>query len=145
MGKRDKSGYEKFEKRVKEILGKDFDRGVSEDTLVKYRQYLEGHLKMPCILTGIEDFRWEEFYVFGPRSKKEYEELKKTQPSYTDQYELIGFEDELGGIEEGLMVKVKRIKDRRRFVLPLGELKAVDKKSDNYQLVNDYAVWIVNY
>jgi hypothetical protein len=44
-----------------------------------------------CELTGIEDFRWEEFYILEPGDKKEYEELKKTKPSYQDVYKLVWF------------------------------------------------------
>ena len=98
---------------------------------------------MPCQLTGIEDFEWEEYYVFGPGSKKEYEQLKKTQPSYTDKYELIDFEDEVDEFY-GVMVNVKRLSDRKKFELPLADLEATDKKSDDYQLLDDYSVWFVN-
>jgi hypothetical protein len=38
--------------------------------------YLKRNIEFPCQLTGIEDFPWEEYYVFGPGSKKEYEKLK---------------------------------------------------------------------
>jgi hypothetical protein len=104
---------------------------------------------LPCQVTGVEDFRWEEFYVHGPGNKKEYEQLKKTQPSYTDIYELleivlpvrslwqISYEDELGA-------KVRRVSDKKKFLLALSELKATDKQSNNYQLLDDYSVWFVN-
>jgi len=134
-----------FERRVRAALGGKKDLRLAKDTLAKYRKYLEANLTIPCVLTGIEDFLWEEFYVLGPGDKAEYEELKKTNASYTDQFEWIGFEDGFGGMEGGLLVKVRRISDRKRFVLPLDELKVVDKKSANYQLVDDYAVWAVNY
>jgi hypothetical protein len=101
------------------------------------------NIKRPCQLTGIEDFSWEEYYILGPGDKKEYEELKKTQPSYQDVYTFISFDDQVE--DEGLMVKVIRISDRKQFVLPLADLKATDKKSPNYRLIDDYAVWFVNY
>jgi hypothetical protein len=34
-------------------------------------------------------FGWEEFYNFGPGSKKEYQKLKKKYPSFRDDYELL--------------------------------------------------------
>ena len=43
-------------------------------------------------MTGIEDFQWEEPYVIGGWSQKEYERLKKTQPSYRDHYDLLAVE-----------------------------------------------------
>jgi hypothetical protein len=72
-----------------------------------------------------------------------YEELKKSRPSYQDVYKFISFDDQIEDME-GLMVKVKRISDRKQFVLPLADMKATDKKSPNYQLLDDYAVWFVN-
>lgn len=140
----DKFDNEGYENRIQAILGEGDAQHVSENSIIKYRKYLKAHLTLPCVLTGIEDFQWEEFYVFGPGSKNEYEELKKTRPSYTDEFELIGFDDEFDS-REGILANVRRISDRKISPLPLGDLKAVDKKSDNHQLVDDYAIWIVNY
>src|SRR4030066_1347026 len=77
--------YEKQENRIIVILGtKKLD--VTRKTLSTYLAYLKNHIEVPCQLTGIEDFEWEEAYVFGFGSKREYEELKTTQPSYTERY-----------------------------------------------------------
>ncbi len=46
---------------------------------------------------------------------------------------------------EGIIVKVKRLNDKKRFSTPLAELEVVDKDSNNYTLIDDYAVWCVNY
>ena len=129
--------------RIEQILGEDNLR-VSDESLKMYRSYLQENIVNPCELTGIEDFRWEEFYILGPGDKKEYEELKKTRPSYQDVYKFISFDDQIEDME-GLMVKVKRISDCKQFVLPLADMKATDKKSPNYQFLDDYAVWFVNY
>jgi hypothetical protein len=45
----------------------------------------------------------------------------------------------------GLAVKVKRVSDSKRFMLPLAHLKAREKPSNNDQLLDDYAVWFVNW
>jgi len=116
--------------RIEQILVED-NLGVSDESLKMYRSYLQENIVIPCELTGIEDFRWEEFYVLGPGDRKEYEELKKTRPSYQDVYKLISFDDQIEDME-GLMVKVKRISDRKQFVLPLADMKTTDKKSPNY-------------
>ncbi len=63
----------------------------SPETIVKYLQFLKENIEFPCIVTGIDDFPWEEKYVFGYGSKKEYEELKKNNPSYEDKFELLNF------------------------------------------------------
>jgi len=137
------SDYEQQEQRILKIFDNKKIPRVSDRSLKTYLKYLKSNLQMPCQLTGIEDFDWEEFYVFGPGSKKEYEQLKKSQPSYTDKYELIDFEDEVDEFY-GVMVTVKRLSDRKKFELPLADLEATEKKSSNYQLLDDYSVWFVN-
>jgi len=135
--------FEKQEKRIIAILGaKKFD--VTRKTLKTYLEYLKKHVEMPCQLTGIEDFEWEEPYVFGFGSKKEYEELKRTQPSYKDKFNLIKFEDGIDDEYDAIFVHVQRISDNRKFVLPLADLKSTDRRSKNYQLLDDYSVWFVN-
>jgi len=135
--------FEKQEKRIIVILGiKKLD--VTRKTLKTYLQYLKRHVDMPCQLTGIEDFEWEERYVFGFGSKREYGELKKTQPSYKDKFNLIEFVDEMDDYYDGIFVQVQRVSDKKKFALPLADLKSTDKKSKNYQLLDDYSVWFVN-
>jgi hypothetical protein len=129
--------------RIRAILGAT-DLQVTEQNLKTYLSHLTAHLTLPCQLTGIEDFPWEERYVFGYGSQQEYEELKKTRASYTDQFELLSFE-ERPYAHDGILVQVKRISDGKRFKLPLADLKATSKKSPNYQLLDDYAVWFVNF
>ncbi len=78
--------FEKQEKRIIAILGtKKLD--VTRKTLKTYLEYLKRHVDMPCQITGIEDFEWEERYVFGFGSKREYEELKR--PSHPIRINLI--------------------------------------------------------
>jgi len=135
--------FEKQEKRIISILGtKKLD--VTRKTLSTYLKYLKNHVEIPCQLTGIEDFEWEEAYVFGFGSKREYEELKKTQPSYTDKFNLIDFIDDIDDEYDGIFVNVQRLSDKKQFILPLADLKSTDKKSKNYQLLDDYSVWFVN-
>jgi len=135
--------YEKREKRIIVILGtKKLD--VTRKTLSTYLKYLKNHVEIPCQLTGIEDFEWEEAYVFGFGSKREYQELKKTQPSYTDKFNLIDFMGEIDDEYDGIFVNVQRLSDKKKFVLPLADLKSTDRKSKNYQLLDDYSVWFVN-
>lgn len=130
------------EKRIRAIL-KAKDISVNETTLDTYYDYLETNLKTPCILTGMEDFSWEERYVFGGWSQKEYKELKKTRPSYTDRFEFLNLEgcDDLRGI----YIKVKRMSDKKRFSIPLWDLEVVDEDDPNFQLVSDYSSWMSNY
>lgn len=135
---------DKQEKRIMAILGTK-KLAVTRVALKKYLKYLKQHVEFPCQLTGIEDFDWEEFYVFGPGDKGEYEELKETQPSYKDKFNLIDFVDNFDDWEDGIFVVVQRESDRKKFVLPLADLKAANRKSKNHQLLDDYAVWFVNH
>ena len=137
------------EKRIESIVGNPEEVDFDEARNIYY-QYLTENLDLPCEVTGIEDFGWEEFYVFGPGSKKEYEHLKKDQPSYTDRYQLLSISTELESEwimywEDDLAGHVKRLSDGKEFVLGLSELKAVDKKSKQYEILDDFSFWVVNY
>jgi hypothetical protein len=96
---------------------------------------------MTTAVTGTEDFRWEEPYVIGGWSQQEYERLKVTQPSYTDEYELLSIER--GGrskwmmFHEDIVARVRRKSDGKKFDLGLAELQVTDEKSPNFQLVDD--------
>ncbi len=48
-------------------------------------------------------------------------------------------------IPDEVKANVRRKSDGKRFVLGLSELKVTNKDSQNYQLLDDYAVWLVNY
>jgi hypothetical protein len=135
--------YEKQEKRIMAILGAE-KLDVIRKTLSTYLRYLKNHVELPCEVIGIEDFEWEESYAFGFGSKSEYEELKKTQPSYKDKFNLIRFVDEIDDYYDGIFVHAQRLSDKKKFILPLADLKSADRKSKNYQLLDDYSVWFVN-
>jgi hypothetical protein len=100
-------------------------------------------------VTGIEDFRWEAYYVIGPGDPKEHESLRNNQPSYKDTFELLAIEKDVFSEwmmfhGEDLAGHVRRKTDGKEFHLGLAEIEVVDKNSRNYQLLDDYAVWFVN-
>jgi hypothetical protein len=134
------------DKRLADIFGTPTVPKITEETLAIYLGYLKQHLEVSCQLTGIESlgcFAWEASYIFGRRRSKEYAQRKQHQPSYTDTYTFLNFEDAYDPYD-GLAVKVQRVSDSKRFVLPLANLKALEKPSNNAQLLDDYAVWFVN-
>ncbi|WP_347274421.1 hypothetical protein [Candidatus Kuenenia sp.] len=133
---------DKQDERISAIFGGEIP-DVTEESLETYLTYLKEHIELPCELTGIEDFDWEEYYVIGPGDQKEYERLKKTKPSYTDKYDMLSLATEVDGWV-GILVNLKRVSDKKKFTLPLAELKATDEKSKNYQLLDNYSVWFVN-
>ena len=131
------------EKRINNILNTD-DVSVNQDNLNKYYNYLKENLKAPCILTGMEDFDWEEPYLIGGWSKNEYEKSKKTKPSYTDKFEFVNLNSEYDDWK-GIYMHVKRLCDNKQFDIPLWDLKVVDKKDSNFLLISDFSSWMTNY
>ena len=123
-------------------------RGNAEQALEVFFKHLKANLQLPCEVTGTEDFHWEEPYVIGGWSQEEYERLKTTQPSYTDKYELLGIEQvwrsEWMMFAEDIVAHVRRNGDGKEFYLGLAELRVTSKKSLNFQLIDDYAVWLCN-
>ncbi len=138
---------EQQDQRIAAIFGTHTVPKVTKETLAIYLGYLTQHLEVPCQLTGIESlgcFAWEASYIFGRKRPKEYAQRKQLQPSYTDTYAFLRFEDAYDPYT-GLAVTVKRVSDSKRFVLPLAHLKATEKPSNTAQLLDDYVVWFVNY
>lgn len=136
------------DQRIEAIIGHNDQLGFDQ-AVTRFFEYLKTELQFPCDVTGIEDFRWEEIYVLGPGDPEEYEELKKSQPSYRDHYELLRIERGVtsqwmlfGG--EDIAAHVRRKSDGNAFCLGLSELQAVERRSRHYQLLDDYAVWFVN-
>ena len=141
------SKFDEQMQRWEAIVG-DAAEGTQEEALDVFFEHLEANLQLPCEVTGTEDFRWEEPYVIGGWSQKEYKQLKKTQPSYTDKYELLDIDpderSEWMMFNEDMVAHVRRKSDGEEFCLGLAELRVTDKKSPNFQIVDDYAVWLVN-
>lgn len=137
--------FKGHEKRIELLFNNKFDDlSRRPETLIYYRSYLEVNLDFPVRITGIEDFSWEEYYLLGPGDKREYELLKKTKPSYADIFSMSKI-DSYYDEDYGLFAKVTRLSDKKRFQLPLVDMKAVEKKSTDYQLIEDYSVWFINY
>ena len=132
------------EARLRLVFGRDEVPGVTKRTMREYRRYLSKHLSRRCRVTGRDDFPWEEFYVFGPGDPEEYEELKKDRPSYADQYAIVKLVAE-PSIGYDIMAVAERLIDGKRFELELSWLKAVDEKSSDYQLLEDFGSWQVNW
>ena len=129
------------EKRIHAILGDDNERTMQNAS--RYQSHLLKNLSLPVIVTGTEDFPWEEPYVMGGWDQREYEKLKKTNPSYTDTFELqtLGHPNKHADI----MAKIKRLSDGRVFEIGLSWLCCNDKKSGAYTPLADYGIWHTNY
>ena len=135
------------DKNIAEILGTQ-KIDVNKPNLRKFLTHIKKNITYPCILAGIEsmgDFDWEEKFQFGYGSNKEYENLRKTNPSLKDEFELLEFLDKEIDAYETIPVKVRRISDKKQFILCLDGLKPVDEASDNYAIIDEFVVWFVNY
>ena len=70
------------------------DDNTFEDGILRYFSLLSDSLSLPCVVTGIEDLRWEEYFILGPGSLAEYRTRKSTQPSFHDKFELLSIKTE---------------------------------------------------
>jgi len=142
------STLDEQEKRIETITGPDDDDASYEHSRERFFQHLCQHLQLPCEVTGIEDFNWEEPYVFGGWDQAEYNRLKRIRPSYEDTFLLLAIRKDVYSewmmCDDDLTAEVKRKSDNKEFYLGLSEIKAVDTKTQNEQLLEDYAVWFVD-
>ena len=118
---------DKQDQRIADIFGTEDIPDVTDETLERYLERLKQHLEFPCQLTGSASFEWEEDYTYEDGAEKEHERLRKTQPSCMDKYELLSFDNEVGP-EDGILVNVKRMSDKKTFVLPLAKLEVTKRK-----------------
>lgn len=125
-----------WEQRIHSILSDDNER--TPDNVRRHLDHLRHSLKLPLRVTGVEDFPWEEPYVFGAWSQAEYRRLKKTQPSYTDKFDLLDLAETE---EDDLIARIRRISDGRELSIGLSWLKSVDRKVEGFTVLEDYATW----
>ena len=134
---------EVFEQKLEEVLGTTTFK-VNQTNLKKYLKYLKQNLAIPCLVTGVEEFEWEEYYTVGPGSQKEYQKLKKTQPSYTDEFNILKLDNKLD-VEHGILAVLERTTDNLKFTLPLAKLEGVAEDSVDAKLLQYYGIWFFTY
>lgn len=129
------------EKRIKAILGEEISLTYKNSEI--YMDYLNKSIERPCMVKGSQDFPWEERYVVGHWNPDEYEKLKKYNPSYTDEFELMDF---IGiDMRFDIIAKIKRPKDGKIFKMGLSWLESIDHNCLNHQLIWDFCFWHVTY
>lgn len=132
-----------FEIKISKILNsKTIDVGL-KNTL-KYLEYLQQKMIIPCNVTGREEFPWEQEYLRIPGKRREYEKLKKTKPSHSQLFQIVRLRDSVSK-NEGILVDVQRLNDKQTFILPLVDLEPIDESSPNNQFFEDYTLWFINY
>ncbi len=119
-----------------------------QGAIERLRGHLVASLRLPCEVTGSEDFQWEEGYVITGLLAQEYARLKKTQPSYRDRYELLEVMPDAPSpwklCDADLVARARRISDGRVFLLGLSELEAVDRTTPEAELLRAYSAWFGN-
>ena len=118
---------------------------VNKETLKIYQQYLLDNLDNKVVCVGTEDFPWEERYVIGGYDQQEYEKLKKTQLSYTDECQLINILLDDDYTDNDLIATVKRLSDGKQFKIELSWLEVVDAECKSHEILSDFSVWAVNW
>lgn len=134
---------EEFEPKVYAILGNQ-NLEVNLRNQKKYLSYLKQAIQKPCLLTGNQEFAWEEYYIFGDGTQKQHEKQRKTKASFMDEFTLIGFSPNISK-SDGIMVEVERVSDRKKFMLPLWQLEEVEPTTKNSELINNYVTWFEYY
>lgn len=132
------------EQRIAKVLGVREVPDVNEVSLRKYRRFILEKLDKNTVLIGREDFPWEEKYVFGPGDPAEYARLKKTHPSYKDEFKLTGISQESAD-ESDLVAQVQRLSDKKQFQVGLSWLTTQDTESKDFQTLDDFATWVANW
>ena len=97
-------------------------------------------------MTGREDlgyFGWEERFFWGNGSEKEHQSMKKNMASCDDKFHFIRLVDWDESL--GVMAEVKRITDKKLFAIPLVDLVVFQEKLNEFQLIEDYSSWFVNF
>jgi len=107
-------------KRIRQVLvGVDEDEEM--DALSAWEEYLEANLSFPF------EAEVDEYQEKGPLQAGD--RVKVTG---------IGLVDDMYGI----IVDVRH--ERKKYALPLCDLAAIDRRSPNRQIVDDYRVWFAN-
>jgi hypothetical protein len=119
---------------------------VSLEMLTRYQNFLLNKLPAGLNMTGQEPlgyFAWEERFAWGHGDEKDYKSLREKYASCKDKFKFI----RLKSLSEefGLIAELKRMSDKKLFVIPLSDLKVSKLKPREHQLVEDYVYWFVNF
>jgi hypothetical protein len=129
-------------KRIKAVLGKK--QRCNRESTERYLHYLRKNVRHPCLLMGRQEFPWEVPFIDGGWESSAYQEMKKNKATFTDQLALVEFLDLPDGRNK-IVARVRRTDDQKEFELDLDLLECIDFKSENYQLIDDYAVWLEHF
>ena len=133
---------DQLHRRIKAVLG--HKHRCNRQNTQRYLSYLRKNVRQPCILMGRREFPWEIPFIDDGWDSAAYQEMKQLQPAFTDQLELVELLD-LSDEQDKIVARVRRIDDHKEFEVDLDLLECLDFKSENYQLIDDYAVWLEHF
>ena len=133
-----------FQEYMEQLLGTK-NIQVNKSNLKKYLTYLKKNLKLPCLVTGLDDLVLDEedYQEFNQAKKKG--DVSLTMPVEDETYKILGFNNYLDE-KFGILVEVerspeKRTKDKPRLTVPLVQLEGYDPTSEDYELLETYSIW----
>jgi hypothetical protein len=133
---------DQLHRRIKAVLGQK--HRCNRQNTKRYLCYLRKNVRQPCILMGRREFPWEIPFIDGGWESAAYQEMKENQPTFTDQLELVELLD-LRGDQDKIVARVRRTDDQKEFELELDLLECIEFHSENYQLIDDYAIWLEHF
>lgn len=128
-------------KHLDAALGKDVSRSAVNTR--SWLNYILNHVTLPTKVSGIEEFSWEEPYIMGGWNQTDYEELKKTNASYSDMYDLVRVS--LPENHDILMAEIIRISDQSTFHMRLCFLEGCSGVKAVDSIIDAYSYWHYNY
>ena len=119
---------------------------VNNDFLALYFEYLNERLLPGLLLTGTDTtgyFSWEEPFEWQENKGAVYDKLRKGKGSFREKYTLQSlFQSE---ISRFIIAIVLRENDNKMFEIDLEDLKLCSENHIEYELIEDYSYWVVNY
>lgn len=131
--------FDDFDQRIQRILGTKNIK-LSLKKLKKFLDYLKQTIKTPCEVMGRKNSGWEEELSGKSSNQKQSGKSKNNHSANTERFHLLEFKG-VSDLEDGIIVNVQRLTDRKKFTLPLAELEATADGSPQAQLLDDYATW----
>lgn len=119
---------------------------VNALTIKQYFQYLNKKITTGLLLTGRESlgyFSWEERFEWEGETGSNYDRLRRDKGSYKDKYFLQSLYERTNEMQ--ITATVMRKNDKKVFEIPLNDLEVCHKNSKEYQILEDYSYWFVNF
>ncbi|NEP47173.1 MAG: hypothetical protein F6K35_51525 [Okeania sp. SIO2H7] len=119
---------------------------VNKTNLKKYFNYLKTNLELPCLVTLIDDAIIDEgdYHEFNKNKRKG--DVVLTMPVEGEFYNIVGLnnyvDNKLGVLAEIEPRRWKRHQKQQRLTVPLAQLEVEDPDSPNFDLLDDYLIWL---